>query len=147
MEQMKAKILIVDDEEGILMTLSHLLQTYFSDIHTAQNGKEALTIIEKEKDLACVLSDIKMPVMNGIELIKNVRKANNNIPFIFFTGFGTDQLMMEALKYGAFDFVAKPNFDQLETIIKNAIESNFQSKDSNEADDSFMTDYQKLLSK
>lgn len=140
-----SKILIVDDEEHIINVLKLILKSYFKNILTAQNGAEALNIINKEKNISCVLSDINMPIMDGISLIKNVRKTKNDVPFIFFTAYGNEQLMLEAIKYGAFDFVDKPYFDNLEKIVKKAVESNFSKEDKEQQKDDFITNYQKLL--
>lgn len=138
------KILIVDDEEDMLIAVKTLLSKYHYNIYTAKNGKEALSILEKQ-DIDCVLSDIKMPLMDGISLIKNVRQNNNHVPFIFFTGFGSDESMKEALKYGAFDFIQKPLFDDLESIVKKGVESNFKRNNDQFLENELFSEYHKLL--
>ncbi len=128
-ERKDLHLLIVDDEKHILEILSLLLSKHFTKITTAMNGKEGLEKITQHSDIKCVLSDIRMPIMDGISFIKEVRAKGNDVPFIFFTGHGTDPLMIEATKYGAFDFISKPNFKSLEQVILNA------TKESGEADD------------
>ncbi len=121
MEKLKAKILIVDDEEHIVNFLALTLEDSVEEILKAYNGREALELVLKHKDLICILTDIKMPVMDGLELIKEVRKFNKKIPVIFFTGFGSEKYMVDALKYGAYDFINKPDLDNAEEIVLRAI--------------------------
>jgi YesN/AraC family two-component response regulator len=141
------KILIVDDEVLILDKVSKLLSFSFDNILTAENGKQALEIINLNDDLCCVVTDINMPVMDGIELIKLVRENNNNIPIIVFTSHGDDELMKQAIKYGVFDFIDKPLFLNLSESISRGVEEGF--KISNGApvlsEDKAFSEYQKLL--
>lgn len=74
-------LLIIDDEELLLQNMKFLLSHYVQNIFTANNGKEALKILQNE-DIHCAICDITMPVMGGVELIKEVRAQGNDIPFI-----------------------------------------------------------------
>jgi len=112
----KSKILIVDDEVYITTIVSELLEDKVDHILTAKNGQEALDLILKEAP-DCILSDITMPVMDGITLIKECRSRNITTPFIFYTAHGTEKLMVEALAYGAFDFIDKPELTNLDKIV------------------------------
>jgi two-component system response regulator AtoC len=113
-------ILFVDDESRML----DLMTMNFSSIYnilTAKNGLEALEVIHKnEVDL--IVTDIKMPKMDGMELLKKV-KSSFDIPVIIVTAFGTIENAVEAVKSGAYDYVTKPiNLQDLETKIKRSIE-------------------------
>jgi DNA-binding NtrC family response regulator len=145
---MKKNILIVDDEEFICENLKYLLEDLADEVFTALDGQSALDIIERETIL-CVISDINMPGMDGIELIKNVREMGYNLPFVFFTAHGNNTLMMEAVKYGAFDFIDKPNFDGLEDIVKRGLKQGFslvqKESDQERSTDTMVNEYQELL--
>jgi DNA-binding NtrC family response regulator len=141
----KGNLLIVDDEPMILETLKFNLEDYADKIFTAENGLEALDVLDKQK-IHCVVCDINMPKMNGVELIKAIRKNDNDIPFIFYTGHGNYDLMMEAVKYGAFDFLDKPNFDGLEDVISRGMKEGFDIKSGKTPDpDTYMSELKKLL--
>lgn len=89
----KGNLLIVDDETMLLKNLILNLEDHADEIYTAENGQQALKHFE-DKTIHCVVCDINMPVMNGVEFIKKLREQNNNVPFIFFTGHGSQELMM-----------------------------------------------------
>lgn len=114
-------LLIVDDEPGILRTLGGLLQDEGFDIRTAPNGFEALKSIEKDPpDL--VLLDIWMPGMDGIDILKEIRKTDPHLPVIMITGHGTIDTAVTATKSGAFDFIEKPlSIDKTLITIHNAL--------------------------
>lgn len=142
---MKKSILIVDDEVGILESLAELLEDQADNIHTAVNGLAGIEKLENE-DISLVISDINMPKMNGIQFIKEVRNRGIEVPFVFFTAHGNRELMLEAVKYGAFDFVNKPAFDDLEEIVERGFEHSFNISEKKKAtDDDVISDYQQLL--
>lgn len=105
--QPNSKLLLVDDEQGILDIIKILLQHHISEIHMANNGSEALTLIEQH-DFDAIISDINMPVMNGIELLEKIRSKGLETPFIFVTGYGDLEKAREALRLGATDLLDKP---------------------------------------
>ncbi len=145
MELENAVLLIVDDEKPIVEAIKLLLEERFPNILTANNGAEALKLIEGHK-VDCILSDIKMPVMDGISFIKSVRQSGNKVPFIFFTAYGSENFMLEALKYGAFDFIEKPSFDNLEEVVSRGVAAGLQMKHPETSDDGqFISNYQKML--
>jgi DNA-binding NtrC family response regulator len=118
---MKHSVLIVDDEkairEGLSRYLSHDYRTF-----KAANGKEAIHILTKHRDIDIVLSDIRMPEMDGIELLERIRDINNEIIVIFFTAFYSIESAVKAIQKGAYNYLNKPvNLHQLDTILKNAI--------------------------
>ena len=108
----KGNLLIVDDEPIILKRLKFNLEDYATNIYTAENGIEALEQL-KIHQVHCVICDINMPKMNGVEVLRTIREQKNEVPFIFYTAHGNDELMMEAVKYGAFDFLDKPTITGL----------------------------------
>jgi len=146
---MKRNILIVDDEEFILENLKYLLEEFADEVYTALDGQAGLDIINS-KEVLCVISDINMPIMNGIEFIKSVREMGNNTPFIFFTAQGNRELMLEAVKFGAFDFIDKPNFDGLEDVVVRGMNEGFSLKNDmgaiEKSTDIIANEYQDLLS-
>ena len=115
-------LLIVDDEKELLSSLKEMLSPDFEKIETALTVQEA---IAKTKTISfeAVLSDYKMPVENGIDFLKQLRSQGNQVPFIMMTGFADKQLIIEALRLGAYDFVEKPwEFEQLRQTILGAVE-------------------------
>lgn len=141
----KGTLLIVDDEPVLLDIMKFTLEGQADRVITAGNGLEALEVLKKE-EVHCVVCDINMPVMNGVELIKKLRETNNNVTFIFYTGHGNHSLMLEAAKYGAFDFLNKPQLDGLEDAVARGLKQGFRlSSDIPEEEGDFMSEYQKLL--
>jgi len=141
----KKVILIVDDEIHIVEILKTMLTPFVDAIFTAYNGLEALNLVKKHPEIDVILSDIKMPVMDGMTFIKNAREAKIDKPFIFFTGYGSEQYMMDALKYGAFDFLNKPHFESLEEIVLKALNHAKKTNSSSKQDRETITAYQKLI--
>lgn len=101
------KILIVDDEKNIRMTLKQCLEADEYKLDTAVNGEEAIPMI-LNNDYDLVLLDIKMPGLNGMEVLGKLRKAGNKVNVIMMTAYGTIENAVEALKLGAIDFLSKP---------------------------------------
>jgi putative nucleotidyltransferase with HDIG domain len=103
----KEKILIIDDEEYILNLSTEILTKSRYTVKTAHNGNEGIKLFEKEPfDL--ILTDIKMPAIDGLEVIKHVRAVNNEIPIIVITGNGTLDIAISSLRLGAQGFILKP---------------------------------------
>ena len=117
-----SKILIVDDEPVIRATLREILEYEKYEVEEAGDAKKALEEIEKQ-EFKVILSDIKMPVMNGIEFLEELQKKENDIPVIMITGHGDVDTAVEALKKGAFDFIQKPlDLNRLLVSVRNAFE-------------------------
>ncbi|MDM8521990.1 response regulator [Desulfococcaceae bacterium HSG8] len=119
---MESKILLVDDEEDIRDVLDIALSDIGYKVLTAENGEEALRIFRSESP-PIVLSDIKMPGMDGIELLGKIKKENSETEVIMITGHGDMELAIQCLKHEATDFITKPiNDDALEISLKRAHE-------------------------
>ena len=104
---MKTKILIVDDELDVLDLMKELFESRGYLPLTATNGVEALKIVrEEEPDM--VISDIRMPDMDGMQLLEVLSNSYPNIPVIMVTAHGTIETAVEAIKMGAKDYVLKP---------------------------------------
>ena len=119
-----SKILIIEDEEPIRRVLVRILSDEDSgfDIQEASDGKEGIGLIKKESfDL--VLCDIKMPKIDGIELLQRIRKTNTSLPFIMLTGHGNIETAVESMKLGGYDFISKPpDLNRLINSVRNALE-------------------------
>ncbi|MCK5075393.1 MAG: sigma-54-dependent Fis family transcriptional regulator, partial [Calditrichia bacterium] len=120
----KPTIITIDDEEMIRKSFRHYLEDYNFDIIEADNGKTGLEIIYKTNpDL--VLLDLRMPEMDGMTALKEIRKINKTVPVLIMTAYGTIESAVEAVKNGAYDYLTKPvTPDRLRTIIPKAIEHN-----------------------
>ena len=119
-----SKILIIEDEEPIRRVLVRILKEEDDnfDIHEASDGKLGLDLLNNESfDL--VLCDIKMPKVDGIDLLQRTRKNNSTIPFIMLTGHGNIETAVESMKLGAYDFISKPpDLNRLINSVRNALE-------------------------
>jgi len=100
-------ILVVDDEPNYLIVLSEILRDEGFEVFTAEGGKKGLTIIQ-EADLDLVISDMKMPGMDGIQLLENIKKINRQLPVILITAYAEVEKAVEAMRLGAFNYIAKP---------------------------------------
>ena len=119
---MEKSILLVDDEEGIRKVLGILLADMGYRVHTAATGTEALRTFEKLRP-PIVLTDIKMPEMDGIELLRELKRISPETEVIMITGHGDMDLAIKSVKYEATDFVTKPINDEiLEIALQRAHE-------------------------
>ena len=111
----KERILIVDDEPGMCEFLEYLLEGEGYEVDTALSGTEGLLKLE-EDGFALVLADIKMPGMDGIELLRRVREVDKNVVFVVMTAYASMETAIKAIKDGACDYLGKP-FDDTEKIL------------------------------
>ena len=120
---MNYTILIVDDEEIIRNSLSYILKTEGYEVIEAEDGEMALEIIEKESfDL--IITDIKMPRMDGITLMEQVSRTHPETFFIIITAFGSLETAVNALRSGAYDYILKPlEFDDVETFKQGIVDA------------------------
>jgi signal transduction histidine kinase len=115
-------ILLVDDEDGIRKVLGISLEDGGYNVLTAANGEQALRIFEESRP-PIVLTDIKMPGMDGIELLKKIKEESPDTEVIMITGHGEMELAIQSLKFDATDFITKPiNDEALEIALKRANE-------------------------
>ncbi|MBL7177797.1 MAG: response regulator [Desulfobacteraceae bacterium] len=119
---MAQKILLIDDEEGIRKVLSISLTDSGYKVLTAENGEEALRLF-REMNPPIVLTDIKMPGMDGIELLQKIKEESPDTEVIMITGHGDMELAIQSLKFDATDFITKPiHDDALGIALKRANE-------------------------
>ncbi|MDC1202934.1 sigma-54 dependent transcriptional regulator [Crocinitomicaceae bacterium] len=118
------KILIIDDENAIRRALREILE--FEDCHVeeAENGKEGIDKLQKnEYDL--IFCDIKMPIMDGLDVLSNAMKLNIETPIIMISGHGNIETAVQAIKDGAFDFIEKPlDLNRILVTLRNATDRN-----------------------
>jgi DNA-binding NtrC family response regulator len=103
----KIKILIVDDEKNICLVLSQVLEPLGLEIETAPSGQAALAKLE-DPDIHLLLLDIRMPGMDGMEVLRRFRQTRPDVRVVMMTAYGTIDLAVEAMKAGAIDFIQKP---------------------------------------
>lgn len=115
LEAYRAKILVIDDEESNLQAMQKILEQEAYQVATARQAAAALAIFRKSHfDL--VLTDLRMPGVSGLELLRSIRKENTSVPIVMLTAYGTVNDAVEAMKHGAVDFLSKPL--RRETILK-----------------------------
>ena len=103
----KTKVLLVDDEVEFVSALSERLLLRNYDVRTANNALEALALIYKEPPDVVIL-DLRIPGMDGIEILKTIKKFDATIEVIMLTGHGDVQSVEEGMKSGAFEYIMKP---------------------------------------
>ena len=117
-----ANILVIDDEKSIRNTLKEILEYEDFKVDIAAEGAEALEMLEK-KDYDVVLCDIKMPKMDGIEVLERIHGGTHNTQVIMISGHGNIDTAVDAIKKGAFDFIEKPlDLNRLMITIRNAMD-------------------------
>lgn len=116
-----AKVLLVDDEQAFVDTMIKRLNKREVDILPAYNGKEALDQLENHRDIEVVILDIKMPVMDGMEALFQIKRKYPLVEVIMLTGHATVETGIEGMKKGAFDYLMKPcNADELVEKVRDA---------------------------
>ena len=123
LEKLKSlTILYAEDEEGIRRNIADSLKYYTKDIYEACNGQEAYEIyVEKKPDI--ILSDIHMPILDGIEFIKQVRENNRDIPIVMITAHTDKKYLLEAVELHMEKYIIKPiDLDELFEVLKKCID-------------------------
>ena len=119
-----AKILIVEDEQSIRSVLKNIItdENKSYSVYEAANGNEAINLIKKN-DFDLIFCDIKMPGMDGIEVLEKTTSINNEIPIVMISGHGDLETAVECMKKGAFDYISKPpDLNRLLNTLRNALD-------------------------
>ncbi|MBI4830681.1 MAG: response regulator [Candidatus Lindowbacteria bacterium] len=131
--QDKPKILVVEDDVALNLSLAFLVEHIGMQALQAYNGLEALKVIQSD-NIDAVISDVKMPVMTGIELLCEIKQLKNSLPVIIMTGCGDGKTMKAAADNGAFAFLEKPvQLIALIATIRAAVDFAERNKISSEA--------------
>ena len=121
MNKDNVKILVVDDEDGILDVTEGFFERKGYHVYTAGNGKKALDIINRKK-IDCVFTDINMPVMDGLELAEQIRRIDRTLPVVVMTGYPSLENTIQTLKNGVVDYLIKPvNLEQMELTLRRIL--------------------------
>ena len=119
----KPLILAVDDEENIRNLITYTFEEHNLEVMTAENGKAAITILENNP-IDVIITDLLMPTMTGLALIREMKKRKSAIPIIIITAYGNTEMVKEIIAEGVFRLIEKPlDFDILVTIVQDAIEN------------------------
>ncbi len=116
------RILIIDDEKAIRKTMREILEYESYQVEEAENGLDGLNLL-REEDFDAALLDIKMPKMDGLEVLDTLLKEKIDVPIIMISGHATVDVAVDAVKKGAFDFISKPpDLNRLLITIRNAMD-------------------------
>ncbi|HPQ38945.1 MAG TPA: sigma-54 dependent transcriptional regulator [bacterium] len=117
-------ILIVDDEQSMCDFLSILLEGEGYSVQSTCNPKAAVTLVESGAEIHMVITDLKMPEMDGIQVLERVKQVNSEILVIMITAFATTENAIDAMKKGAYDYLTKPfKVDEIKIVVRKAFES------------------------
>jgi DNA-binding NtrC family response regulator len=120
MVRIPTNVLLVDDEKDFVEMLSLRLQETGERVTPAYNGKECLETLEK-KNIDVVILDIKMPGMDGIETLREIKRKHPLVEVIMLTGHGTTETAVQGMKLGAYDYLLKPaDFEDLASKLEGA---------------------------
>ena len=118
---MKRKILVVDDNKETCDALTEIFAEQGYQTFSALSGRLALDTVKKKKP-ELVLLDIKMPKMDGIEVLKRIKKIDKDVVVVMITGYGALDTAKEAMRLGAYDYVTKPfDVDFIKAVIRDAL--------------------------
>lgn len=118
-----ARILAVDDEPGILLIMKAVLGTQKHEVVSIQDGNKALEMLDSDEKLDCMISDVRMDPVNGIELLQHAKKVRPSMPVIMVTAFYSNDASETARGMGAFGYISKPfKAADLISLVKRATE-------------------------
>ncbi len=122
MKLKKYSVLVADDEANVRSLLKEILEEEDYNVTEVENGKMAVdAVLKKYPD--CILLDVRMPVMDGMEAFQKIREIAPDLPVIFLTAYGSSDIAIKAMKKGAYDYLTKPfDIDELKIRVKKAIE-------------------------
>ena len=119
-----AKILLIEDDPGIRENLRRVLEEEGHEVATERRGDEGLTRAANDA-FNVVITDLKMPGLSGLDLVRQLHAAKPRLPIILITAFGTTETAIEATKSGAYDYVLKPfDIGELVDLVRKAADSN-----------------------
>lgn len=140
----QCKVHVVDDDEAVRKSLQMLLRTVGIDAAVYESGDSFLERLDDSTD-GCILLDIRMPGMSGLEVQKRLREHGSTLPIIFITGHGDVPMAVEAMQLGAFDFVQKPFRDQdLMDRVSRALSHSEQRREEIEHKQEVLQNYDSL---
>src|SRR5688572_20590831 len=121
-ERRRPRILVADDERSMRELLAIVLRREGYDVVLAENGREAIALIEKEP-IDLLISDIKMPDVSGVDVLRAAKRVDQDILGIMITAFASADTAIEAMRLGAHDYLSKPfDVDELKIKVRNALE-------------------------
>lgn len=118
----RARILVADDEESMRFLLREVMTREGYEVETATNGAEAVHKVQ-EQDFDLAILDVKMPQMDGLEALREIRQVQPQLTVLMMTAFGSGQTALEAIRQGAYDFFTKPfELDEMRIVVRRALE-------------------------
>jgi FixJ family two-component response regulator len=142
--EVKPLVFVVDDDESVRKALTRLIQSVGIQVESFASA-EAFLLRPRYEGPCCLVLDIRMPGLSGLDLQKELTRANLTVPIIFMTGHGTIPMSVRAMKAGAIDFLEKPFEDQaILDLIKHAIERDTQAKQEHAGKSEIFKRYESL---
>ncbi len=130
MDKSKINLLVIEDEEMVRESYIDMFALLGYEVDTAENGKDGLNKIS-QKDYDIVITDLNMPVMDGLETLKRIKRKTPNVEVIVMTGFATIENAINAMKEGAFDYITKPvGLDHVKIVLTRCVQ-HIQAKNEN----------------
>ncbi|WP_243372600.1 sigma-54 dependent transcriptional regulator [Geotalea sp. SG265] len=127
----QTRIFICDDEEGILKYMKKLLESQGLAVETFTSGQALLARLQHGVDADLLLQDVRMPDMDGLQILKNVKDIHPGLPVVIMTAFGTIDAAVEAMKLGAYDYVTKPfPKEKILGVLENVLERELLRKEN-----------------
>jgi DNA-binding NtrC family response regulator len=121
----RARVLVVDDDSTVVETLRGILVFEGFDVETTENGKQAIDLVKSPQHFDVLITDMRMPEMNGLELLKAVRQLKKDLPIIILTGYATVENGVDSIEEGAYHYLAKPfHIEELMRTISRAVPKN-----------------------
>ncbi|HHI97202.1 MAG TPA: response regulator [Thermodesulfatator atlanticus] len=143
-EREQIRILIAEDERAFRILLSEELQDENREVKAVANGLEALDLLKKE-EFDILITDLKMPEMGGIELLKEARKIRPDLLVIVITGYASLETAILALKEGAYDYIRKPfSLEELKVSVNNACTKIFLERENKRLLEDLKKAYERL---
>ncbi len=132
-EERAPGILVIDDEESVRTLLTQALEYGGYKVYPAENGQEGMDLFIPENNIHVILTDLMMPVMDGLQVLDEAHKLDPDIEVIVLTGLGTQESAIEALKKGAYDYLQKPmNMEELFLTVRKAMERHRLTRENQE---------------